>query len=696
MKYFLLVISVCIWNIVVSQTTQTPDQIRQKMAKIRQTTNWDDPTAAKKANEEIKKLAGQLTGQPANTNTPKQNSDKKPADFKLKTPVGKESTVNIAERFFNRSYKVLDIVLRNDFDIDFKAAEKENFSLEAVRKLTSTGAAFLTFGKDHNLACVYLASAVKAFPTDTLSVNNFGAYLRGIDSTAISIPVLLYANELFSKSPIILTQLGNSYYELNDFNHAENYYKQALKIDPDFTQAHTSLCDLYIKQRRLQDAIVELFAGVKGIGCSYSQLSNNYNFLQKQAEKSGVETDKEKFWNETRNQLNPPDALASLVPEVNRLEIPSFGECKSVADWIEGDGYKQAAIGYNQFQMAFINFTNELLANQKDLPKLQQNQMLRDYPNERFALGCITEYFSRKSNKEANHYSKVMDGIMYIAGQAQVVYLGKKQNYSNEYKSCLEKCVGKSEYCFKECLRRYCAQECPAANAYNNILQNSYDDYVSEFIKTVKNQKKYLDDLYASSGQWFARIESPYWSKIYAYEIQRVALSIIGNTYAAYQQAFPIPAHNECDTDCSLYANPYPVPPPDISKKTPKANECPGNRKLTFSLDKCDLSLDCESIEFGCALGIAASIKRNFIKKTTTGFLGLGVKGGAGPLSSSAVAGVMVTGNDKGELDDVGAKFEVSVSGGYQVLKGGASTSGSFTVMTGLKANADVTLEAGD
>ena len=30
------------------------------MAKIRQTTNWDDPAAAEKANAEIKKLAGQL------------------------------------------------------------------------------------------------------------------------------------------------------------------------------------------------------------------------------------------------------------------------------------------------------------------------------------------------------------------------------------------------------------------------------------------------------------------------------------------------------------------------------------------------------------------------------------------------------------------------------------------------------------
>lgn len=60
MKYLLLVLSICIWSVVSSQTTQSPAQIRQEMARIRQTTNWDDPAAAKKANERIRELAKKL------------------------------------------------------------------------------------------------------------------------------------------------------------------------------------------------------------------------------------------------------------------------------------------------------------------------------------------------------------------------------------------------------------------------------------------------------------------------------------------------------------------------------------------------------------------------------------------------------------------------------------------------------------
>lgn len=60
MKYLLIVVMLLVWSVSQSQTTQTPEQIRAQMAKIRQTTNWDDPVAAKKANEEIKELARQL------------------------------------------------------------------------------------------------------------------------------------------------------------------------------------------------------------------------------------------------------------------------------------------------------------------------------------------------------------------------------------------------------------------------------------------------------------------------------------------------------------------------------------------------------------------------------------------------------------------------------------------------------------
>jgi hypothetical protein len=60
MKYLLLIACIFFWIVGAGQNSQSPEQIRAQMAKIRQTTNWDDPAAAKKANEQIKELAKKL------------------------------------------------------------------------------------------------------------------------------------------------------------------------------------------------------------------------------------------------------------------------------------------------------------------------------------------------------------------------------------------------------------------------------------------------------------------------------------------------------------------------------------------------------------------------------------------------------------------------------------------------------------
>jgi len=64
MKQVFILIVFCISSIIAQAQASAEEsaRIRQQMAKIRQTTNWDDPAAAKKANEEIQKLAIQLSG----------------------------------------------------------------------------------------------------------------------------------------------------------------------------------------------------------------------------------------------------------------------------------------------------------------------------------------------------------------------------------------------------------------------------------------------------------------------------------------------------------------------------------------------------------------------------------------------------------------------------------------------------------
>lgn len=691
MRYLFVVLMLSVSVFMSGQTGQSTEQIRQRMAEIRRTTNWDDPAAAAKANAEIKKLAVQLGGgQPAvspGTGQAVKEEPAKPGTFGIKpSDITTGNIVAIARRFYTRSYKTLNPESKTQFDQHLKEAQADEFTLQSVRKLSGIGGVLISMGDDHNLACVYLASAVTAMPDDTLSINNFGAYLRIIDSIKTSVPVLLYADKLYGESPIVLTQLGCSFLELGHEKEAESYLKEALQYNPGFGQAHTALCELYIRQGRLEEALLELFAGVKGMGASYSRASGNFSYLQQQAEKAGEngnQSAREAFWDETRNQIRPEDALAPLVPTVDRLKMPSFPNCFKVSDWTEGGGYAAAVQAYNRLINMIRKFTADFQQVHREQPALPPNAVLRDYPNERFALDCITEFFFRESKKEADDFSESEENIRVEVSDEAEAYFEKREAWTNEFVSCAGGCGGDG-YCIEECHRVYCTKECPAANIFNDNLQGHWEDYLGVFNETVDRQKEILDDLYEFTAQWFSKIESPYWSKIYAYEIQRVALSVIGNAYAAYTIPFIMPMHNDCGTDCSVFANPYPVPPEEVEEKEPEGNECPEDKKLNIGLLICSIALDCESAEFGCSAGAAVSIKRNFKNKSTTTFLGVGAEAGLGFARAEATAGVTMTRHDNGDLD-VGVKGELTGTVGAGPASAGKNYEVNVTVMEGVR-----------
>jgi hypothetical protein len=205
----------------------------------------------------------------------------------------------------------------------------------------------------------------------------------------------------------------------------------------------------------------------------------------------------------------------------------------------------------------------------------------------------------------------------------------------------------------------------------------------------VSKQIKLLDDLYGFANPWLGKIPSPYWSKIYAYEIKRVALGIVANTYGAYPQAFQFPATNQCGTDCSAFSVPFTEIPEEVNKEKPEGNDCPSNSKIKIPIAICEVGLDCESVEFGCTALASASIKKNFKKKNVTIFVGVGVKGGLGVVDVGAKAGAVVTVSDQGEVQDVGGKIDLTATVGVGAAKVGATSSGSVSVMKGFDSKVD-------
>jgi hypothetical protein len=385
--------------------------------------------------------------------------------------------------------------------------------------------------------------------------------------------------------------------------------------------------------------------------------------------------------------LNPSDVLAPLVPEDDHIKMPVFPNCVRVEDWTDGGGFTSALEGYQSFHNYNIEFVKQFQDLQQQPLVLPANAIPRDYPNERFAIDCITEMFRTFSKEESKKHHQIIKDITQKINDAKERYITNFTEYTRKYNECIQACPQNDTICPKECYRKYCSEQCPNANQYNDYLRLAYGEYKTFFNQLVHKQTDFLNDLYAFTGPWLAKIYSPYWSKIYAYEIKRTALAIVENTYMYFPQIIEPPVNDACGTDCSIYSVPFRAKPEDVNKRDPKENECPEDSKYALHLFFCEGSITCEYWEIGCSAGVSASVRRNFGKnKSTTLFVGAGVEAGLGVVGAGAKFGGQFTIGDDGSVDgglrgSVSSTLKLPSGTGYN----GAEKEYTLTVMGGFK-----------
>ena len=98
-------------------------------------------------------------------------------------------------------------------------------------------------------ASLYLYSkALITNPSDALTANNFSAFLLMGGLPEKAIPILEYWNKKKPGEPTILSNLGNAYYRLGDFDNAMKYTQQCVQRDSSNATANKILCLLYLKK----------------------------------------------------------------------------------------------------------------------------------------------------------------------------------------------------------------------------------------------------------------------------------------------------------------------------------------------------------------------------------------------------------------------------------------------------------------
>jgi hypothetical protein len=248
MKYYLLILLSLFFGSVHAQNPNVT-QIRQQMANIRQSTDWNNPEAAKKANEKIKELSKQSmmnnfqVNQPAAqqaTNQHKEENEEgaeyrmklweqiwesakagEGADYDLAKPLREEIVKNYKEdesqQVLNQQF--LDEMTLLVIDMSSPAVEvvidqMENY--KSIRTLVITGG---ENGAPVNLN--HLLSKASTYPLESLYIINFKHFVKSIPESIARFNNLkelgLFNNELENLPTGVgaLTSLKNFYADIN-------------------------------------------------------------------------------------------------------------------------------------------------------------------------------------------------------------------------------------------------------------------------------------------------------------------------------------------------------------------------------------------------------------------------------------------------------------------------------------------------
>jgi len=154
----------------------------------------------------------------------------------------------------------------------FKEIEKENWNKaikiyeEALRWDPYLGPIYYDIGKIlqnkelYGVARKYLEKAEKYIDHPDLPLDLAIIYLKSgmLDEAAIKLKeAISYQPDEKSMLPLY-AELGNTYLQLERYKPAEIVLKNALKIDPDFINAHYGLVGAYLNQNKTEEALVEL------------------------------------------------------------------------------------------------------------------------------------------------------------------------------------------------------------------------------------------------------------------------------------------------------------------------------------------------------------------------------------------------------------------------------------------------------
>jgi len=632
--------------------------------------------------------------------------------------VTKEDFTKLCQKQIDIYYDTFDLIEKSRIN---SAKERLKVNGAYAAELSAIAVMASAASTLEKMPIVMSALAVLSDPVDPLLVNNFGAILRALHdvdvkqiSQGIDDPILIfsYAKTLAPHSPMILTNLGNAYIDLNMYAEAEENYREAIKYDDFFCAAHEGMARVYLHKKDSRRAIDELIkAGKLGFSASMRK-----GF--REAVKGGGHVDAP-FWEEDQlgedqgeqersqdDQLKLPVFPKWVSREAFIFSLPNLVEfSQDVMEKSMAGGLQFAATYHaDELEEALDDYETDSYPDEEDdgdgddedndlseddsseMESIESVELMPSYGQKLFMLELVNDYYTQKIEQEYNKNSarrKMADEIF----QKELHNLKESGEYKQMMKYVLENDAYNSKRLAKDINKR------ASALADDHFIQ--WRDMTLETYRGLKILLyEYWNVAYQVAGDMYDQDAVNYFNDIRELTVNISLLpiatdfSLIPQGYALADYFAPIVTKDE---DLNQYKN-SPVKKIEMPEK--EVDDCPfKDQKVSFDLGAIGIGITCDTWELEFLQGIGGSFKRNIKNGDTEITVLVGVKAGVGGVSATAKEGISLKFNEAGDFTGWAVKSEV----GAKVGMGPVSVSKSigFSSDIGMVSSPKTTISFG-
>lgn len=528
---------------------------------------------------------------------------------------------------------------------------------------------------DTDAAIFSAVYAAEHAPDDVLAANNLGVMLRARQDYARAAIALQYASSLAPKNTLVATNLGWLALGQGDSKAAGSYFKMTVAEDP---HAAVALAG---------QGVIQMCSGhpVEALPLFRASMAARYSALA--AEGISIAVD------------SASQEAHGAKPDMGSPDVYGAKSKSALHDWpeppIPSDAETMAAYGFGDIRIhtALRNYI-ELFDKQEMGATLAAN------------AGDAAEQQGAKTEFDGQSiiFHRGYDNEIFVLGDLRTILQGELQKPMDDLRQQAEKFIDNP--CLSCASGGYSKPPEPSCS-YQRAVIGDYPPYAPLFKNDWAELQKAIDDLYAFSDPWLARIHDPAIAAAERGKLDSFAMLYISNfanelLHVAVEVRARWTFHTEdsCQGDAQAKAS----KPPQLKHFGVDPNDCQVQGTV-LPMPFATMSADCDQISLQIAIGpFAGSAKYQFAPMYTeqngkyaytggddgnwTIFAG-GRIGTPGPIGVAASAGPYVS-FQGGHVTDIGVQAGANLAGspGESVPLVGTGAGGNVRLgaMSGLSA----------